>query len=105
MVLPAQWPLVAIATAPGGGKAAAQQPIGVVAPVEGMAGFAHHVAVRSGTPPSREETSCPGGTFSAEGFEISRTPVESMTSRTVVEADLTPSRATLAWRAAGPPLR
>jgi len=76
----------------GFGQAVVQQSIWVVAVVSLiLLGFVHHVATRKGTDPNSEETRCQGGTWSAAGLEISRTPVDrvSMVGRTLV--DLWPS--------------
>src|SRR5690242_9293047 len=73
--VPSQVPDVAICTAPGCGSVSLQQAIAAPAAVESIAGCVHQLATRSDTEPSSAETSCQGGTCSAEGLEIRRTPV------------------------------
>src|SRR5262245_17053107 len=76
----------------------------VDAVVEGISGDAHHVAVRSDTPLSSDDTICHGGTLSAEGFEISWTPLDSVSESGTLLADFLPSRRTRSWMSAGPPI-
>src|SRR5437763_1670901 len=98
-------PDVATSTAPGAVVSdGSQQSILVSFVVEGIAGRAHHVAVRNESPPSSEDTICHGGTCRAEGLEISTTPDESVSLVAVVFFDLTPSASTSCLISAGPPL-
>src|SRR3954468_13113370 len=103
MVLPCHLPEVAIWTGPGVPSEGLQQPILVVADVLGIAGFAHQVAARSGTPPNLAETNCHGGTLRADGLEISLTPLDRVTSTRSVLFDLWPSSASFWRRMSGPP--
>src|SRR3981189_3503322 len=75
-----------------------------LAVVVGISGRVHHVAVRRGTPPSRDDSSCQGGTCNADGFDTTRTCVESSSIVAVVLLDFCPSLATSACPSAGPPL-
>jgi hypothetical protein len=79
MVVPAHVPVIALSTAPGFPMGDSQQPIALVPVVEGISGLVYQEATRSGSPPSSADTTCQGGLWSFEGFEISRTPLESVT--------------------------
>src|ERR1700680_3230515 len=89
--VPSQVPDVAISTAPGCARLLLQQPICVVDVVESMVGLVHQVATRSGIEPKRDDTSCHGGTCKADGLEMSRTPVESVSRVAWVLEDFWPS--------------
>jgi len=67
-----------MSTAPGFTRLPFQQSIEVVAVVELIAGCVHQLATRSGTEPKRPETSCQGGTCSADGLEMTRTPLDNI---------------------------
>jgi hypothetical protein len=99
------FPVVAISTAPDFPSELSQQPTGVEAVVEGIAGLVHHVAVRSAFPPIKAEIICHGGTCIFDGFEIKRTPVESVVSMYVRLAEIFPNPLTSSWISSGPPLR
>src|SRR4051812_16949938 len=105
MLLFCHWPLKATSTRPGVPKSSRQQMIWRPTSVVGILGAAHHVAVLNGTPPSLADTICHGGTCSADGLEISLTPLDSVTSIKVVESDLLPSLAARDCSCGGPPIR
>ena len=77
-VVPFHSPDVAMSTAPGGPRPGVPAAEAVFGRGEGISGAAHQVAVRSVTPLSCAETICQGGTFSADGFEITSTPLDSV---------------------------
>src|SRR5258707_15493029 len=101
--LPAHVPVVAISTAPGLARDGSQHPTTVVAVFVGISGLAHQVAARSGSPPSSADTICHGGTRSLEGFEISTTPLDSVSFVAVLLDELFPRPFTSVWMSAGPP--
>jgi hypothetical protein len=59
-----------------------------------MAGAVHHVATRSDTLPSKEETICQAGTFRRDGFEMRMMPEESTSFVATFLVDFDPSDAT-----------
>ena len=83
-----QTPAAELSTGPGLARLASQQSIGVFEVVSGiLSGAVHHVAVRSGSAPSNDDTRCQGGTLRAAGLEMSRMPLESVSSVGVVLRD------------------
>src|SRR6185437_3246986 len=101
--VPFQLPVVAISTAPGRPSDSSQHVIVESAVVDGIAGFAHHVAARRFTLPSRADTICQGGTFISDGLEIKCTPVERSPSTSTSLDDFAPSPLTSACTSLGPP--
>src|SRR5277367_5705980 len=89
-VFPSQVPVVAISTAPGLPSVEFQQVTGVAVVVVGISGEAHQDATRSGSPPSKAETICHGGTRRYDGFEISSTPLDSLVWIAVLLVDTFP---------------
>src|SRR5437016_6011853 len=85
-------------------SASSQHPMLELDVVVGIVGVAHQVAVLSGTAPRSDETSCHGGTCSADGFEITLTLLESVLIVAVVLSVFLPRTETSAWISSGPPL-
>src|SRR6266850_1317273 len=104
MGVPFHLPLVAIWTPAGAASPLSQQSMLELAVVVGICGRVHHVALLRGTPPRSDDSSCQGGTCSADGFETTRTWLESSSIVAVVLLDFRPSLATRACTSAGPPL-
>src|SRR5579871_1983371 len=103
-LMPSQLPVVAISTAAGAPRDGSQQVIGVAAVVVAILGSVHHVATRSGSPPSSADTICHGGTFKLDGFEINKTPLDNFNVSGVLLLDIVPRARTSSRISAGPPL-
>ena len=65
-----------MATDPGVPSPGTQQAIVALPSMGATLGVAHHVAARSGTPPSAADTICQGGTCRLDGLEIRPTALD-----------------------------
>jgi hypothetical protein len=81
-----------------------QQLTGVDSVVDQISGLAHQVATRNGSPSSRDETICHGGTCRSDALEMTVTPLESLHSVAFLLVDFVPRFFTADWMSAGPPL-
>src|SRR6185369_3080227 len=66
-------------------------------------GPARQVAVLSGTPPSRAEISCHGGTQRSDALEMSLTPLDKVTSVKFTDWTIRPRAEALPTSSGGPP--